>query len=105
MSLRPSGFTIASAIALGLGATPNAFAQDASADSQSLEEVIVTAQKRDEKLQNVPIAVSAFTGEQLQARGINNVNDLGSLAPNLQISTATGDNTGLQIAIRGGCLS
>jgi iron complex outermembrane receptor protein len=102
MSLRPSGFTIASAIALGFGATPNAFAQDASADSQSLEEVIVTAQKRDEKLQNVPIAVSAFTSEQLQARGINNVNDLGSLAPNLQISTATGDNTGLQIAIRGG---
>jgi iron complex outermembrane receptor protein len=81
---------------------PNAFAQDASVDSQGLEEVIVTAQKRDERLQDVPIAVSAFTSEQLQARGINNVYELGSLAPNVQISTATGNNTGMQISIRGG---
>src|ERR1700704_2674827 len=102
MSLRSSGLTIASAVAVGLGAMPNAFAQDASVDSQGLEEVIVTAQKRDERLQDVPIAVSAFTSEQLQARGINNVYELGSLAPNVQISTATGNNTGMQISIRGG---
>ena len=67
-----------------------------------LEEVTVTAQKREEKLQDVPIAVSAFSSEQLQQRGINNVHDLASIAPNVQISSATANNTGAQISIRGG---
>ena len=78
-------------------------AQQATEDEgeQALEEVIVTAQKREEKLQDVPIAVSAFGSEQLQSRGISNILELGSLAPNVQISTATADNTGAQLSIRG----
>ena len=78
-------------------------AQQSTADrgDQAMEEVIVTAQKREEKLQDVPIAVSAFGSEQLQSRGISNISELGSLAPNVQISTATADNTGAQLSIRG----
>src|SRR5262249_33968619 len=70
-------------------------------EEQGIQEVIVTAQRREEKLQDVPIAVSAFGSDQLQSRGISNISELGSLAPNVQISTATADNTGAQIAIRG----
>jgi iron complex outermembrane recepter protein len=97
MSVRSPNFTLASAIAFALASAPAAFGQDGG-----LEEITITAQKREENLQNVPIAVSAFTGEQLQARGITNLGDLGSLAPNVQISTATGNTTGMQISIRGG---
>jgi len=81
-----------------------AIAQQAkeSADSSGLAEVIVTAQKREQKLQDVPIAVSALQSEQLEARGVTNIYDLGSLVPNLQISSATANNTGAQISIRGG---
>ena len=68
---------------------------------QGMQEVIVTAQKREERLQDVPIAISAFGSEQLQSRGISNISDLDSLAPNVQISTATADNTGAQLSIRG----
>ena len=77
-------------------------AQAQTADTGVLEEITVTAQRRSEKLQEVPIAVSAFTSEQLASRGIKNVYDLGSLAPNVQISTATANNSGTQISIRGG---
>ena len=72
-------------------------------DAQSgvLEEVFVTAQKRSENLQEVPIALTALTAAQLESRGIANVYDLASLSPNLQISRATANTTGAQIAIRG----
>ena len=72
-----------------------------SREEQGIQEVIVTAQRREEKLRDVPIAVSAFGSEQLQSRGISNISELGSLAPNVQISTATADNTGAQLSIRG----
>ena len=48
-----------------------------------LQEVVVTAQKREERLQDVPVAVTAFAAEQLKALDIKSVLDLGSLAPNL----------------------
>ncbi len=69
--------------------------------SGALEEIVVTAQRRAEKLQDVPIAITVFNAEQLTARGITNVAALNGLAPNVQISSATGDNTGVQFSIRG----
>ncbi|MGH8446148.1 MAG: hypothetical protein ACREVL_12830, partial [Solimonas sp.] len=41
----------------------------------ALSEVIVTARKREERLQDVPVSISAFSAEQLDARGINDVRD------------------------------
>lgn len=79
-------------------------AEAVAADSgpAGMQEVIITAQKREEKLQDVPIAVTALGADQLESRGISNVVELGSLAPNVQISTATANNSGAQISIRGG---
>jgi len=66
------------------------------------EVVLVTAQKRTERLQDVPIAISALSGSQLESRNISSVADLGSIAPNLSVSNTPGNATASQIAIRGG---
>lgn len=64
-----------------------------------LEEIIVTAQKRDESLQNVPIALTAFTAEDLAAKQIDTVSDLRFTAPN--VSYSKGNFTGSNFKIRG----
>ncbi|SEQ85496.1 iron complex outermembrane recepter protein [Solimonas aquatica] len=81
----------------------SATAQDAAAPAEGdkLEEVIVTAQRREEKLQEVPIAVTALSAEQVENRGIQNVADLSALAPGLQISKTASNSTISQITIRG----
>ncbi|MEQ8516337.1 MAG: TonB-dependent receptor plug domain-containing protein, partial [Chromatocurvus sp.] len=48
-----------------------------------LEEVVITARKREEGLQDAPLAVTAFSGESLEARGITNIQDIGSITPNM----------------------
>ncbi|MCZ2154894.1 MAG: TonB-dependent receptor, partial [Bryobacterales bacterium] len=72
-----------------------------SAEQGSLQEVVVTAQRREERLQDVPVAVTAIGEEQLAMRRIQNVNDLSGLAPNISVLPAAVSNTGFQISIRG----
>lgn len=62
-----------------------------SANAQ-LEEIVVTAQKRSESLQDVPIAVTAFTGETMQTLGVVNASDLVNLTPGLAVGTQQGSN-------------
>jgi iron complex outermembrane receptor protein len=62
-----------------------AFAADPDQGGSGLEEVVVSAQFREEKLQSTPIAISAFTAENMEARGISNVTDLDSFVPNAVI--------------------
>ena len=65
-----------------------------------LEEIIVTARKRSESLQNVPIAVSAFTADQIESAGIQRPADFISKIPNVTIvDTANVGDT--QVSIRG----
>lgn len=58
--------------------------------SLALEEIVVTAQKRSENLQDVPIAVSAVTGASLAKTGINNVTDLKLAVPTLNLTNSNG---------------
>ena len=58
---------------------------DQSATRGQLQEIIVTAQKRSENLQQVPIAMQAYTGEQLQNAGVSQLTDITRLAPNLNV--------------------
>ena len=51
-----------------------------------LEEVVVTAQKREQSLQDVPIAVSTFNQVEIDTRRISNVKDLALFVPNMQIT-------------------
>jgi iron complex outermembrane receptor protein len=74
---------IAIAVVAALAAAPAANAQDSGAGG--LEEIIVTAQKREQKLQEVPIAVSVVSGSQVEAVGGFNVESLKQLVPSLNI--------------------
>lgn len=58
--------------------------------SRVVEEIIVTAQKREENLQDVPISISAFSAASLDARGIEDVTQLSQATPGLQITNAVG---------------
>ena len=65
-----------------------------------LEEVVVTAQKREQSLQDVPIAITAFTGAQMSALGITKSVDIAAFSPGVHISgNLAGQNT--QFSIRG----
>ncbi len=57
-----------------------------------LEEVVVTAQKREERLQDVPIAISAFSGDQINALGFSNALDVAAQTPNFKIGGLAGSN-------------
>ena len=62
----------------------------ASADAGQLQEIVVTAQKRSQNLQRVPISVTAIGGADLQSRGIKSVIDLGGTVPGLTIEKYNG---------------
>ncbi|MEL0088410.1 MAG: TonB-dependent receptor, partial [Halieaceae bacterium] len=65
-----------------------------------LEEVVVVAQKREQNLQDVPIAITAFTGAQMDALGVSESFDIASFSPGVHISgNLAGQNT--QFSIRG----
>lgn len=55
----------------------------------ALEEVIVTATKRAESIQDVPVSVSAITGEQIENLGISDIEDLSLYIPNFEINSAS----------------
>jgi len=66
----------------GVAASTAAYAQVAE-----IEELVVTAEKREQSLQDVPVAVSAFTDERRELVGINSVQDLTNFTPGLSYST------------------
>ncbi len=69
-----------------------AWGEAAAALPDSYEEIIVTAQKRSQSVDEVPIAISVFSGEQLRALGVSDTRQLGSLVPGFTVSDS-GFNT------------
>ncbi|MBA3576042.1 MAG: TonB-dependent receptor [Sphingomonas sp.] len=65
------------------------------------QEIIVTARRRDEVLLDVPIAVTAYSGEQLERQGAIDITDIGDTTPNVTLETSRGTNTTLTAFIRG----
>jgi iron complex outermembrane recepter protein len=92
-------------LGLGLAMLVPASAQDSEKGISSLmEEVVVTARKREESVQDTPIAVSAFTGDSLDARGIQSIDALDSITPNMEfrnINTNGGGGSNASVYIRG----
>ena len=89
-----SSLLVAAAVATALAAPPS-LAQDTDA---TLEEIVVTAQKRTENLQDTPIAVSALTGQALEQLNIVNIGAIATQSPSLVYSEAGGE---AQLYIRG----
>ena len=88
------------------GFVPAAYSQqpgppDAAADNLRLEEVVVTARKREESLQDVPMSITAFTAESIEAKGIESVYDLARLTPNLSFNQSYGRGVLDRPVIRG----
>lgn len=67
--------------------------------AQGIEEIVVTAQKRAESLQDVPLAISAFGGEQIREDGIAGLEDIGSRTPGMVFAAFSAGQP--EIAIRG----
>ena len=87
---------------MGFAVVP-AQAQDSSetSDSVGIGDIVVTAQKRSENIQDVPIAISAVGSEYLESRGVDSIDKLGAIAPNVKIERAPSSKTISQISIRG----
>ena len=86
-------------------AIPLSFIFNININAQStgmLEEVVVTAQKREESLQDAPIAITAITESTIDDLDIANVVDLAGMAPNVHIINTPSNNTAATIAMRGG---
>jgi len=70
------------------------------AGAQELEEIVVTAQKREQSVQDVGIAISTYSGEQLRDLGMNSAQDVSALAPNVTTVQPNGPSN-YALAIRG----
>ena len=71
------------------------------AHGAALEEVVVTARRRDERLQDVPVAVTALSGDQIAKRGVFRFSDLQQQTPSLIITTTTASPTAFSATLRG----
>ncbi|MCK5911271.1 MAG: Plug domain-containing protein, partial [Caulobacter sp.] len=81
----------------------SAWAQQAPAadDSVGVEQVVVTARRREENLKDVPVAVSAFSADKLERAGGTDITVLQQTTPNITVQTARGSNSTLISYIRG----
>jgi iron complex outermembrane recepter protein len=91
---------LAGAFAGILAALPTP-AQDAPVDNSITDQVTVTARRREESLQDVPVAVTAFSAERLAETGSLDITALQQTTPNLTLQVARGSNSTLIAFIRG----
>jgi len=91
------------AIALSFFWSNGAVAQEATTSPQvaDSDEIIVTAERRSQRLSDVPAAISAVDGDDLQERNLREVRDLEAIAPNLAIRSSYGNAGNPVITIRG----
>jgi iron complex outermembrane receptor protein len=84
----------ASAIALGtpLATQAQTADQPAASSTNGIEEVVVTARRREERAQTVPITLTAVTQAQMETQQIHNVNDLSKAVPGFALCCGTGGN-------------
>jgi iron complex outermembrane receptor protein len=95
--------TISAVIAASVLGTDVVLAQQAGSGFV-MEEVVVTARKREENLQRTPISIAAFTANELQQRQIQSTDQLADVTPNLTFDAyapSSGQNASSQIYIRG----
>ena len=95
------GIAVALGTAMLLPATALAQEETTGEVSNTLEEVIVTATRREESLMEVPIAVTAISGEELADFGILDLTYIEQMSPNTTLKVSRGTNTTLTAFIRG----
>lgn len=87
--------------ALSTGSSP-ALAQNVESESDSaFEEILVTARRREESLLDVPLSITAISGDTLERIGAADIIAVGQMAPNVTLEVSRGTNTTLTAFIRG----
>lgn len=94
-NLALSGALLGGAAALNIVSATTASAQTIA------DEIVVTAQRREQRIQDVPIAVTAVTGEALESIGAIDITEVSKIAPNTTVEVARGSNTTIVSFIRG----
>lgn len=96
-------FGCASAAALLCASAP-AFAQEPAeegAKASGLDDIVVTAQRRSERLQDVPVAVTAADGEALAEARVENIANISAISPSIQFRAANVSSASANVVIRG----
>jgi iron complex outermembrane receptor protein len=101
LSLAISGVLVGSLLAAAPAMAQEQGKQEAGQKTTNLESVKVTARKRVETLQEVPVAVTAFTADSLDKLNVRDLSDLGAQVPNLTIYAARGSSSTVTAYIRG----
>ena len=94
------------ALSVGFLTAPEARAQEPGANATTNQdvdedEILITARRREERLQEVPVAVTAFSSQQLEEANVTRLENLGNIAPSLQITHTAGRANIPGFAIRG----
>ena len=109
MGTEMRAFMFAASSIIALVCATGVAAQEAGGQAQAgasegLADIVVTAQKRSENVQDVPVAITAFSGEAIAQRGITGVQQLGALSPGVNLdetSPFSGSYNVLAASIRG----
>jgi iron complex outermembrane receptor protein len=96
VTLIPSCF-----IAASVAADPDATSAAPVADNGGLQEIVVTARRRAEDLQSVPLTVTAITAAMIETQDVTNIEDLNSFVPNMKIAQDRATSSTINVYIRG----
>ncbi|HNR91681.1 MAG TPA: TonB-dependent receptor [Dokdonella sp.] len=106
--MKRNRISLAIGLLLGVWASGATFAQESAAtpsndteQSQRLDDIVVTARRREETLQEVPVAVSAFTADDLVEMQVSNIDGLQGSVPNMNIVQGRGSSSSVNVFIRG----
>ena len=92
---------LAAAAACSLPVSGPAVAADAGAQAGAIEQVVVTARRRDENLQDVPVAITALTSDQLLEQNVRTLEDITAYAPNIKVNAGRATTSTINAYIRG----
>ena len=97
--MRTAFFLLSAALAAPLAAQTEG--PESAASVRVLEEIVVTATRRERSVMEVPLAVSAYSAAQLEMAGVSDINHLMRLAPSVHLATGQGETVGATVRIRG----
>ena len=93
------GCTIVCMVAISI--TPSQVRAESASARGGIEEIVVTARRREETAQKVPIPISAFSSEQLSERGITEIKNIEQITPNMDFQNSGTNKGAAQIFLRG----
>lgn len=95
------GLSAGSALAQDAVTPVNGSSPDTSDEAMGLAEIVVTARRVEERVQEIPLAITAISGDALRAAGIREIRDLSAAAPNLNVQAGNTGSGTAALSIRG----